>query len=96
MSIIVTTTGLTSSVFLKDLGSRTLDHPFSKDFEPEFGQEQVSLSVSLQTAVNNLYVEVEVNGDIVSDLSLISYGVDGATGSQGIQGEVGATGSQGI
>ena len=70
MALIVTTTGLTSSVSLPDLGGRVLTHTFSGDFELEFHRDEILNSDDLQLAIDNGFITVtDSSGGTVSDIS---------------------------
>jgi hypothetical protein len=104
MKIFITTTGLTPSIILNDLGERIFAHP-TTDYEIslEYNYFELQTSFDFNDSLDFGYITASYNGTLVNNSndftpiieSSIIFGVTGATGATGPQGEIGATGPQG-
>jgi len=105
-NIFITTTGVTPSVILSDLGYRVITHPtINYNLGSEFTYNELTESSDFNSSLTQGYLTASYNGTIITSATsfqpsiggyVITSSSPGATGSQGIQGVAGATGSQGI
>ena len=84
MSTLLTTTGDISSIILNDLGKRIINHPTTDlILSDEYSVEEIANSYDLQSAIDNDYVIVIDDGNVVSDLE--SQIVIGPQGPEALQ-----------
>ena len=105
-NIFITTTGLTPSIILNDVGERIFTHPLvNYNIGLEFTYNELLDSIDFNNALNSGYLTASYNGSLITNSTsfqpvIISnlIGATGATGPQGAtgsQGPIGATGSRG-
>ncbi len=105
-NIFITTTGLTPSIILNDVGERIFTHPLvNYNIGLEFTYNELLDSIDFNNALNSGYLTASYNGSLITNSTsfqpvIISnlIGATGATGPQGAtgsQGPIGSTGSRG-
>lgn len=102
--VYITTTGLTPSIYLNDLGERVLVHPvINYDLGLEFTYDELFNSLDFLQSLNNGWMTASYNSITstssssfqLSTVNNTSGGIIGATGPQGATGPAGTQGATG-
>jgi hypothetical protein len=68
--LLLTTTGTNTEVVLRDLGAPKFTHPVVDfDLLDEFDEDSLTLSGDLQNAVDQGWITLKVNGNLITDVS---------------------------